>query len=180
MRRFFYFLIFILFISGCARTVTSPLKKIVEVSFTLEDNITFTDDNYYLVIAFNSNIYEQPNDNLSTWKNFFVFKKEITQYKFFKGKDGNLNNLNPVYFEIYYDEDLKNFDLKIPLKELYEDGIEPKGLYINIFYISIGSDNNLIFQKYLFQAIYIEIIRGNQIGPYNYSGFLKNLIVKFY
>ncbi|MGB9856851.1 MAG: hypothetical protein ACPLKX_01730 [Dictyoglomaceae bacterium] len=179
MRRFkiFLVLIFIIFLSGCARTVTSPLKKVVEVSFKLSKSITFDDENYYLVIAFNS--LSQPKEDLTSWKNFILFRREMVFDRFYKGKNGNLKQLSPTYFECSVDFQ-NNFNLKIPLYELYEDGKEPEILHVNIFYFYINSETEKItFHNYLFQDISIEIRRGNQT-LYSMPGFIDNLILKFY
>ncbi len=169
-----FLLIFLLiFISGCARTVTSPLKKVVEVSFVLDPNFNL-ESGYYLSIAFNSE--EQPKDNLSTWKNFVVF--DVDDKRFYKGKDGDLENLSSPYFECSVDSELKNFNLKIPLSQLYENGKEPEKLYVNILYFRY--EETIIFDNYLLSEIFMRIERGFSQDYLGKSGFILSINLKFY
>ncbi|MCS7202593.1 MAG: hypothetical protein NZ841_07460 [Dictyoglomus sp.] len=175
MRYFKIFLLILLFvfISGCARTVTSPLKKVVEVSFTLEFNL---EEGRYLVVAFNKE--KQPTTtDLSTWKNFILFK--VDDKRFYRGKNGNLDNLSLPYFECTVDSELKNFNLKIPLSQLYEDGVEPEKLHINIFYFYY-EEENIIFEKYLLSDIAMNIERGFNRDYLGQSNFISSINLKFY
>ncbi|MEN2984456.1 MAG: hypothetical protein ABDH25_05475 [Dictyoglomaceae bacterium] len=176
MRYFKIFLLIILFvfISGCARTVTSPLKKVVEVSFTLDSDFKL-EEKHYLVVAFNKEI--QPTTDLSTWKNFILFN--VDDKGFYRGKNGNLNNLSSPYFECTVDSDLKNFNFKIPLSQLYEDGVEPEKLHINIFYFYYEGEN-IIFDKYLLNDIVMTIERGFNRDYLGQTGFISSINLKFY
>lgn len=168
-------LIFLLiFISGCARTVTSPLKKVVEVSFALDPNFNL-ESGHYLAIAFNSE--EKPIDDPSTWKNFVIFN--VDEERFYKGKSGNLEDLSSPYFECSVDSGLKNFNLKIPLSQLYEDGREPENLYVNIFYFHYEGEE-IIFDNYLPDAIFMRIEKGFSQDYLGKSGFISSINLKFY
>lgn len=171
--RIFILIFLLIFLSGCARTVTSPLKKVVEVSFILDLNL---EANYYLVVAFNS-ITQPIYENLSTWKNFILFY--VDEKRFYRGKNGDLNNLSIPYFECNVDSELKNFNFKIPLSQLYEDGVEPKILHVNIFYFHYEGEN-IIFDKYLLNDIVMNIERGFSQDYQGQFGFISSINLKFY
>ncbi|PMQ01952.1 MAG: hypothetical protein CBR30_02880 [Dictyoglomus sp. NZ13-RE01] len=192
MKRLLLILILLVFsLSGCARTVTSPLKKIVEVSFSFSETLGGEQKNY-IAVVFNMN-KEPIWENLSTWKNFILFNGD----KFYKGVNGdqnlkidqekgdiNLDNLTEVTYGTY---DNGSIRLQIPLINLYENNIEPDQLYINVIFFNVYYDPNTGY--YLNKnddllmtnsdGILLKLIRGSSVTA-NDSLKIKNFNAKFY
>jgi len=192
MKRLLLILILLVFsLSGCARTVTSPLKKIVEVSFSFSETLGGEQKNY-IAVVFNMN-KEPIWENLSTWKNFILFNGD----KFYKGVNGdqnlkidqekgdiNLDNLTEVTYGTY---DNRYIRLQIPLINLYEDNTEPEQLYINVIFFNVNYDPNTGY--YLNEnddllttnpnGILLSLIRGSSVSA-NDSLTIKNFNAKFY
>ncbi|HOP95246.1 MAG TPA: hypothetical protein PL130_05710 [Dictyoglomaceae bacterium] len=120
-------LISILFLSGCARTVTPKTKGMMDIILTLTRNV-YTQEGNVFIVVFSDEVIT--TDTL-TWKYFIWYNGDFTW-----GTNGVLDLQTPPNFKPDYDLPNNKFSFKeIPLGLFrQESGVYPENLHMRVFY----------------------------------------------
>ncbi|MGB4644486.1 MAG: hypothetical protein WBH76_01145 [Dictyoglomaceae bacterium] len=119
-------LISILFLSGCARTVTQKTKGIMDITLTLTRNVYTQEGNVFIVVFSDSEI----TNDTSTWKYLIWYDGNFTW-----GTNGELDPQTSPNFSCSYDSSNNKFSFtSIPLNLFQVSGVYPENLHMRVFY----------------------------------------------
>ncbi|MFN3698784.1 MAG: hypothetical protein ACK4SU_01135 [Dictyoglomus sp.] len=123
------FIIFLIILSGCARTVTQKPKGFLGIEIKFYNPLVLKkEETYYaLVIALNKST--PVSEESSTWQYFILYDGYNQQFKW--GTEGDLKSLQDFSFYGNVSESYDIFKFKIPLNIF---GGILNTLYIGVFY----------------------------------------------